>query len=53
MPQYMIQARFTAAAWEALYQSKVDRRQVLSKMLEDAGGRLIEIISPSENLTST
>ena len=42
MPLYMIQARFTSEAWEALYTSSVDRRQVLSKMLEDAGGRLID-----------
>jgi uncharacterized protein with GYD domain len=42
MPLYMIQARFTSAAWEALYTSEVDRRQVLSKMLEKAGGRLID-----------
>lgn len=50
MPQYMIQARFTAAAWEALYQSKVDRRQVLSKMPAEG---LSTITSPSETLTST
>ena len=42
MPLYMIQARFTSEAWEALYKSGVDRRQVMSKMLEDAGGRLID-----------
>ena len=42
MPLYMIQARFTSEAWEALYKSRVDRRQVMSKMLEDAGGRLID-----------
>jgi|Marorgknorr_s2lv_3_1036020.scaffolds.fasta_scaffold23615_2 uncharacterized protein with GYD domain len=42
MPLYMIQARFTSTAWEALYTSSVDRREVLSKMLEDAGGRLID-----------
>lgn len=42
MPIYMIQARFTSTAWEALYVSSVDRREVLSKMLEDAGGRLID-----------
>jgi uncharacterized protein with GYD domain len=42
MPIYMIQARFTSTAWEALYSSSVDRREVLSKMLEDAGGRLID-----------
>jgi uncharacterized protein with GYD domain len=42
MPLYMIQARFTSEAWDALYRTKVDRRQVLSKMLEDAGGRLID-----------
>lgn len=42
MPNYMIQARFTAEAWEALYSSDVDRREVISKMLEDAGGRLID-----------
>ena len=42
MPLYMIQARFTSEAWEALYKSSVDRRQVMSKMLEDAGGRLID-----------
>jgi uncharacterized protein with GYD domain len=42
MPLYMIQARFTSTAWEALYTSSVDRREVLSKMLKDAGGRLID-----------
>jgi len=42
MPLYMIQARFTAPAWEALYQSEVDRRQVLRTMLEHAGGKLID-----------
>ena len=42
MPLYMIQARFTSTAWEALYTSSVDRREVLSKMSEDAGGRLID-----------
>ena len=42
MPLYMIQARFTSTAWEALYVSSVDRREVLSKMLKDAGGRLID-----------
>ena len=42
MPLYMIHARFTSEAWEALYASSVDRREVLSKMLEAAGGRLIE-----------
>ncbi len=42
MPLYMIQARFTSEAWEALYSSSVDRREVLSKMLKDVGGRLID-----------
>ena len=42
MPLYMIQARFTSTAWEALYASSVDRREVLSRMLKDAGGRLID-----------
>ena len=42
MPLYMIQARFTSTAWEALYASNADRREVLSKMLKDAGGRLID-----------
>ena len=42
MPLYMIQARFTSTAWEALYTSNVDRREVLSKMLNAAGGRLID-----------
>ena len=42
MPLYMIQARFTSEAWEALYVSSVDRREILSKMLEDADGRLID-----------
>ena len=42
MPLYMIQARFTSEAWEALYTSSVDRRQVMSKMLKGAGGRLID-----------
>jgi len=42
MPNYMIQARFTTEAWEALYTSPVDRRDVISKMLEDSSGRLID-----------
>lgn len=42
MPLYMIQARFTAEAWTALYTSNTDRREILSKMLEDADGRLID-----------
>ena len=42
MPLYMIKARFTAEAWTALYTSHTDRRELLSKMLEDAGGRLID-----------
>ncbi len=42
MPLYMIQARFTSEAWTALYASQTDRREVLSKMLEGAGGRLID-----------
>ena len=42
MPLYMIQARFTATAWDALYESKVDRRSVLSKMLEGSGGSLVD-----------
>jgi uncharacterized protein with GYD domain len=42
MPIYMIQARFTTEAWEALYTSDTDRREVISKMLSDAGGRLID-----------
>ncbi len=42
MPLYMTQARFTADAWQALYDSPTDRRAVLSKMLEEAGGRLID-----------
>lgn len=42
MPLYMIQARFTSEAWEALYTSDVDRREVISKMLSDSGGRLID-----------
>ena len=42
MPLYMIQARFTAEAWTALYTSHTDRREILSKMLEDAHGRLID-----------
>jgi uncharacterized protein with GYD domain len=42
MPNYMIQARFTSDAWKALYTSDVDRREFISKMLEDAGGRLID-----------
>jgi uncharacterized protein with GYD domain len=42
MPLYMTQARFTSEAWDALYSNKEDRREVLSKMLEEAGGRLID-----------
>jgi uncharacterized protein with GYD domain len=42
MPLYMIQARFTSEAWEALYTSDVDRREVISKMLSESGGRLID-----------
>ena len=42
MPLYMIQARFTATAWDALYESKDDRRSVLSKMLEGSGGSLVD-----------
>ena len=38
----MIQARFTSEAWDAMYSSSVDRREVISKMLEDAGGRLVD-----------
>ena len=35
MPNYMILARFTADASEALYTSSVDRREVISRMLEE------------------
>jgi len=42
MPNYMIRARFTADAWEALYTSSVDRREIISRTLEDTGGRLID-----------
>lgn len=42
MPLYMIQARFSKDAWDALYTSKVDRRKVLSEMLQKSGGRLLD-----------
>lgn len=42
MSLYMIQARLTPEAWKAIYSSSVDRRQVISGMLEKAGGRLVD-----------
>ena len=42
MPLYMTQARFTPEAWEAIYSGTPDRRQVVSDLLEEVGGRLID-----------
>jgi len=39
---YMIQARLTPEAWQAIYSSSVDRREVISSMLEKAGGKLVD-----------
>ena len=41
MGLYMTQARISPEAFKAMTTSPIDRRTVLSKLLEDAGGRLI------------
>jgi uncharacterized protein with GYD domain len=41
MSLYMTQARLTPEAWQAIYESPRDRREVLAEMLEAAGGKLL------------
>jgi uncharacterized protein with GYD domain len=43
MPQFMIQASYTAEAWRKLVQNPEDRRVAIGALVEKAGGRLVDL----------